>query len=228
MENLFLLSEFQKDLEKSLNKSVKLRINDNRSTMLSVKWEPDCTRVSMHRFFLDAPKNIMDELACYIRKEHPQLTPSVKSFIENQVNGLDYSHEVRKERLSAQGRYYDLERLMGEVNRNYFQSCLDLNITWFKHKRRRIRSQFTFGLYHQPLKLVKINSLLDTPEVPEYILSYVIYHEMLHHVYPSYCDIKGKRKIHHQEFKEMEKQFSEYDRARSWIEHNRERLIRMR
>ena len=31
--------------------------------MLSVKWEPSCTRLSLHKFFLKAPKNVMEGLA---------------------------------------------------------------------------------------------------------------------------------------------------------------------
>lgn len=228
MNNQYPLAEFQLELERALRKNVKLRINNNRSTMLSVKWEPECTKVSMHRFFLDAPKNIMDDLACYIKKESKQLTPDVKSFMEDRINQLDYTHELSHEHLHQIGSIYNLKEIMDQVNGVYFENSLDLNITWFQQQRKRYRSQFTFGLYQQPLRLIKVNRLLDRVDVPEYILSFVIYHEMLHHVFPSYCDGKGKRKVHHQQFKSMEKRFHAYDHAMEWIDMNRERLIRMR
>lgn len=228
MNQNFFLADFQRELEQALRKSVKLRINNNRSTMLSVKWEPDCTKVSMHRFFLDAPKNIMDDLACYIKKESKQLTPDVKSFMEDRINRLDYTHELGKVKLNSAGSIYNLRQLMDQVNRQYFENRLDLNITWFEQQRKKFRSQFTFGLYHQPLRLVKINRLLDRVDVPEYLLSFVIYHEMLHCVFPSYCDGAGRRKVHHHQFKTMERKFHAYDHAMEWIELNRERLIRMR
>lgn len=228
MENTFLLVEFQQELERALQKQVKLRINNNRSTMLSVKWEKRCTRVSMHRFFLDAPKNIMDELACYIKKELPQLTPTVKSYIEEKINELDYTHELKTVHKNSTGAVYNLKQLMDQINHRYFDGLMDLHITWFEQRRKRTRSQFTFGLYQHPLRLVKVNRLLDRVDVPEYIVSFVIYHEMLHHAYPSYCDANGKRKVHHKEFKSMEKKFHAYDHAMAWIEKNRERLINMR
>lgn len=228
MDKNGLLTEFKKDLELSLKNRVNLRINDNRSTMLSVKWERGCTNVSMHRFFLDAPKNIMDELACYIKKEHKCLAPTLKSFIENCVNSLDYTHELSMSHLVSRGVVHHLNLMMEEVNQQYFQGRLNLNITWFNHQQKRNRSQFTFGLYHHLLRLIKINRCLDRPDVPKYLISYVIYHEMLHHVYPSYCDSKGRRKVHHQEFKSMERQFHDYDKAVAWIEENRERLLKMR
>lgn len=228
MTQNFPLADFQRELEQALRKHVKLRINNNRSTMLSVKWEPDCTKVSMHRFFLDAPKNIMDDLACYIKKESKHLTPDVKSFMEDRINELDYTHELRKVKLNPVGSIYNLKQLMDQVNSKYFGGRLDLHITWFEPQRKKIRSQFTFGLYHQPLRLVKVNRLLDRVDVPEYLLSFVIYHEMLHHAFPSYCDGEGKRKVHHRQFKAMEKRFHAYDHAMEWIDLNRERLIRMR
>jgi hypothetical protein len=228
MDRTYPLVEFQQELEQALRKQVKLRINNNRSTMLSVKWEPKCTRVSMHRFFLEAPKNIMDELACYIKRELPQLTPSVKTFIEERVNQLDYTHQLKIDHHNHIGCVYNLKQIMDKVNHRYFDGEMDLNITWFEQKRKRYRSQFTFGLYYHPMRLVKINRMLDRIDVPEYILSFVVYHEMLHHAYPSYCDVNGKRKVHHREFKSMEKKFHAYDHAMAWIEQNRERLINMR
>ena len=56
-------------LEKGSEAKVQLKINNNRSTMLSVRWEPDCTKVSLHQMFLNAPTNIMQDLACYVRQE---------------------------------------------------------------------------------------------------------------------------------------------------------------
>ncbi len=225
MEKNSFLTEFKKNLEQSLKSRVQLHINDNRSTMLSVKWEPSCTKVSMHRFFLDAPENIMEELACYIKKEHSSLAPTLKSYIEDRVNSLNYTHELSVDDLDLKSNVHNLNFLMEEINQKYFCGELRLNITWFAPKQKRKCSRFTFGLYHHLLRLIKINRRLDRIDVPEYLISYVIYHEMLHHVYPSFCDTNGRRKVHHREFKMMEKKFHVYDKAVAWIEKNRERLL---
>ncbi len=74
---------FQKQLEVYSGKKLKLRINNNRSTMLSVRWNPDLTSVSLHRMFLQAPQNVMEELACYLAKPKKGLSAAVKEFIEN-------------------------------------------------------------------------------------------------------------------------------------------------
>lgn len=219
------LSKFQEKLENDLKKSVKFTINDNRSTMLSVKWEPNCTRVSIHRFFENAPKNVMDSLACYIKQEQKTVSPNVRSFIEDNLRKLDYTHRLNKVHLDVVGKTYNLQSLFDKINQEYFEGDLKLSITWFGKRQQKNRSQVTFGLYHEPLKLIKINRLLDSPKIPEYLISYVIYHEMLHNVCPSYYDERGKHRIHNKEFKMKELEFKYYRMAQDWIQHNREHLF---
>jgi hypothetical protein len=62
--------------------------------------------------------------------------------------------------------------------------------------------------------------LLDSPSFPDYFVSYVVYHEMLHHVCPSYFDAKGLHQIHSKEFKAKEIEFKHYDLAQTWIKKN--------
>lgn len=210
---------FQRELENSSGMKLKLKINDNLSTMLSVRWEPDCTRVSLHRMFLQAPQNVMQELACYIKKEHKVIPSNVKFFIEDNVKKLDYRHllDQKKFKISTQGSVYNLQKIYDELNQEYFNSSLDLKITWFGKPYMRPRSQVTFGLYHDPLKLIKIHRLLDSPILPDYVVSYVVYHEMLHNVCPSYRDKKGIHCIHSKEFKKRETKFRHFNLAQNWI-----------
>ena len=57
---------------------------------------------------------------------------------------------------------------------------------------------------------MKINRVLDQPDIPDYYISFIVYHEMLHHVAPPIIQRFRKRQIHHQEFKDLEKKFLEY------------------
>ncbi len=214
------LLSLQRELESSSKKKLKVKINDNRSTMLSVKWEPDCTKVSLHRMFLEAPRNIMEELACYLRRESKIISPSVKAFIEYNLQKLDYSHQLDVSTLKSQGNVYNLQRMYDNVNEEYFGSKLDLRITWFGKPFQRNRSLVTFGLYHDPLRLIKIHRLLDSLSVPDYVVAFVIYHEMLHHVCPAYIDKKGMNRVHSREFKALEQKFHHFDLAQMWIKEN--------
>jgi len=212
------------DLQQELNrqgKQLKLKINDNHSTMLSVRWEPDCTRVSMHRIFLNAPLNVMQELSCYILEEKKEI-PRVKAYIEEQTQDLDYSAQLDRKKLYCQGDIYNLQSVFDNLNKEYFQNQLNLSITWFGKVGQKNRSRVTFGLYYDPLKLIKIHRLLDSPLFPDYMISYVVYHEMLHNVCPSYVDERGINQVHNKEFKERERKFEHYRLAQSWIKEHQE------
>ena len=219
------LLSIQKKLEQSSGKKLKVKINDNRSTMLSVRWEPDYTRVSLHRIFLDAPQNVMDDLACYLKEGDQPVGFTVRAFIEDNLKKLDYSHTIDAGKLYVQGRVYNLKEIYNRLNDEYFDGRLKLFITWFGKHELKARSRINFGLYYDPLKLIKINRLMDKTEIPEYVLSYVIYHEMLHFVCPSYYDEKGIHRIHTKEFKAMERQYEHYKRALKWIKDHQSDLF---
>ena len=210
----------QRQLENRSGLKLQLKINDNRSTMLSVKWEPDCTKVSLHRIFLKAPSNVMEALACYLKQEDKSIAPTVKAFIEDKLKHLDYSHQIDHSKLYSRGNVYNLDQIYQDLNRTYFNDSLKLHITWFGKANQRCRSRFTFGLYHDAIRLIKINRTLDSPSFPDYVVSYVVYHEMVHYVCPSYFDTNGYHQIHSKEFKEKEEEFLHYNLAQEWIKKN--------
>jgi hypothetical protein len=217
------LTSFQHQLENISGKKFKnlhMKLNDNHSTMLSVKWEPDCTKISLHRMFLEAPRNIMQELACYIDGQRENIAPVVKAYIEDNLKRYDYRDRVDNQQLYSQGNVYNLKKIYNELNQIYFGGKLDLNITWYGKLVQRNRSRVTFGLYHEPLKLIKISRMLDNPSYPDYLVSYVVFHEMLHDACPAYVDEKGMHRVHSKEFKEREKEFRHFDLAQKWIKKN--------
>ncbi len=217
--NKSLLS-FQQQVEQYSGKKLKLTINDNRSTMVSVKWESDHTIVSLHRMFLNAPENVMASLACYVDKRQKSISQPVKTFISEKIRTLDYSYTIPSSSIQHQGSVYNLREIYDTLNRDYFNNSLDLNITWFGSRTNRNRSRITFGLYCDTLKLIKISRLMDTPTFPDYVISYVVYHEMLHYYCPPYVNAKGYNSIHNKEFKKREAEFKQFRLAKSWFAEN--------
>lgn len=215
----------QKELETRSGKKLHIKINDNRSTMLSVRWEPDYAKVSLHRMFLDAPQNVMQALGCYLRGEEKGLAPSIKAFIEENVKKLDYSHLLDWTKLPSQGNCYNLLAIYDELNQEYFGRNLELNICWYGRVGQRNRNRVTFGLYYDPLRLIKIHRILDSPFFPKYVVAYIIYHEMVHYVCPSYIDKTGMHRIHSKEFKAEELKFRYYQLAQDWIKEHQEYIF---
>lgn len=220
-----MTAQFHRILEKQSGKKLQLTINDNRSTMLSIRWEPNCTRLSLHRMFLHAPQNIMDSLACYIRGDRRQITPELKCFIEENRKQLDYSHLLTHQTLFSQGSVYNLQTIYDRLNQEYFDPRLNLAITWFGKSFQRNKSRISLGLYHDALKLIKIHKILDNPLFPKYVVEHIIHHEMVHHICPAYCDAKGVSHVHNKQFKIKEAQYRYYELANQWIKEHRQYLF---
>jgi hypothetical protein len=215
------LSSLQKQLQFPCGKKLKLTLNDNRSTMLSVKWDPECTRVSLHRAFLNAPQNVMQALASYLQENDKAIHPSVKAFIEENVQVLDYSDQIIASNLFHQGNVYNVMEMYESLNSEYFDGGLNLKITWFGNHKISNKNTITFGLYFDPLRLIKINRFLDASIFPDYVVSYIIYHEMLHNSCPPFVDENGIKRIHNTHFKKCEAEFKHYRRAKNWIRDHR-------
>lgn len=211
------IERFQHALIRRVKSKLAIRINDNRSTLLRVSWEPLQTRVSIHRFFLEAPDEILTLLALYIDRK-TALPPALKAYITRCSQKLNYSVE---QTLDQKGLHYNLQTLYQKVNREYFEGEASLLITWFGLSSSKACARVCFGLYQSALKLIKINRILDRGCVPEYFIRYIIFHEMLHHYCPPYVNQKGVNQIHNREFRQREKLFKEYDQAKQWMQNNK-------
>ncbi len=211
-------------LEQKTGRKLKLRINENRSTMVSVKWDTSFTTVSLHKMFLHAPKNVMEELACYI-KEKSEISPLVKSYIHQGLEKVDYRDAVDPNALITQGDVYDLEELYAKVEKRYFPSPLGLRITWFGPKVPSPHGSLVLGQYQRLMYLIRIHRVMDRSDVPQQVLEYVIYHEMVHHLHQPKIDVEGRNLIHHDEFKRREKAFVGYEEVQEWIKNERGRFF---
>jgi hypothetical protein len=61
--------------------------------------------------------------------------------------------------------------------------------------------------------------------VPRYFVSYIVYHELLHHLIPA-VRVAGRAVLHPAEFSRREQEFRHYERAITWEQKNIERLLR--
>lgn len=118
--------------------------------------------------------------------------------------------------LVTEGIHVDLKQVYERVNQTYFSGTLELQISWVGSARLKPRSSLRLGAYYPHLKLIKIHRLLDHPEVPLYFIESIVYHEMLHHQFPPKKARRGRRQIHHAEFKEQERRFARFEEARAY------------
>ena len=208
----------QEMLQALTRMQIDLTINDNRSTMISIlERKRKYARVSIHRMFLNASNTVILALAdLLINKRSREHNKTIRKFIDQSSPEYDSKQKLDKNKLLMQGDFFDLKELYQKVNSEYFHSKLELSITWFGKKKRMPKTQISYGLYHQSLRLIKINRLLDQIVTPSYFIEYIIYHEMLHDIYRPETNSRGYRRIHTQKFREKEKEFMHYNQAKNW------------
>lgn len=134
----------------------------------------------------------------------------------------------RKQRifLYPQGNHHHLEDIFNRINAEYFEGKLELKITWFKSRFSTQPRRIILGSYHFRSQLIRINNYLDQPHIPLYFIEYIVYHEALHHVLPPIQGRRGKRSIHHSEFKNKEKEFKDYLLAKEFSKQIKNHLFK--
>jgi hypothetical protein len=116
---------------------------------------------------------------------------------------------VRLAATNPRGQQFDLGRLFDDLNRIYFAGSLQRpHIGWSTRNWRR-----QFGCYDPGPNQILLNRRMDRPGIPQFAVEYVLFHEMLHVKHPtrrSGCSLVS----HSREFREEEKRFAEFERAR--------------
>ncbi len=122
----------------------------------------------------------------------------------------------RRTHLIHQGEVYNLKEVFDAVNEKYFNAEVDLAITWSPRRITGARRYRRLGCFNPQKNLIRLNPILDDHEVPPYFIAFIVYHEMLHHLFPPFV-ARGKRQIHHISFRQQERKFVEYPSAKKWV-----------
>lgn len=124
-------------------------------------------------------------------------------------------HLVKQERgrkafRQSKGTVYDLGAIFEEINLNYFHGLMARPQLGWSLKPSRT----TLGHWDPSHNAIVITSLLDSEKTPELIIKFILYHEMLHLRYPT-THAGARRCVHTRAFKEAEKEFENYEKAKS-------------
>lgn len=123
-----------------------------------------------------------------------------------------YIERAKNLSFGARGEARDLKIVFDYVNSYYFSGkAPEPVLAWVSESPRR-----RLGYYFEPLKILAANKALDSDTVPRYVLEFVMYHELLHHLRAG--DGKALRRVHHtSDFRRQERQFTHYEDAEAWL-----------
>jgi hypothetical protein len=142
----------------------------------------------------------------------PYLEYARSDRVRGRINQMR-SRRVRRVPTLARGRHHDLSTMFEQLNQRYFEGKLERpHIGWSTRGWRR-----QFGCYDPGPNQIVLNRRMDRPQVPQFVVEYVLYHEMLHVKHPtrrSGCSLLS----HSPEFRAEEKRFAQFNMARKFLD----------
>jgi hypothetical protein len=220
--HIFFLQKFLKSLSenrKTFQPLINIQIYPF-SVFLSYQETRDVISIQMQEAVIGLADSQIKDLAHAIssrKKEHlNQIFKAIQQ--EPQIGKIrDYFQEnlpVRKEMIKTNGRYFNLVEVFSKVNKTFFNSTMKQPIIKWSAQPNKCR----MGTYNYQTDTIMINKALDQKQTPDYVIEFVMYHEMLHKALG--FDQKGNRRIAHTtKFRKLEKSFPDYEKAEAYINH---------
>lgn len=205
-----------------LSEPVRLTIHDNRSTMVSFRRSRAEVHYRVHHMFLDAPQDVVSALAAFAggarsgAGRRRDAGSRIDAFVRRNRARIAVP---RADRLVARGRVHDLQAIFDRLNAAHFGDAIEARIGWGAVRGGRRRRTVKTGVYVQDARLIRIHPTLDRPEVPEFYVAAVVFHEMLHQAVPA-REVSGRRIVHGPEFRRRERAYPDHARAKAWEERN--------
>jgi hypothetical protein len=170
-----------------------------------------------------SPREVLFALACILVAKLYRLNASKvheRVYKEHTLNPpiLDATHAARRRRgykltSSSRGKAYDLAEIFSDLNARYFAGSLGSPLlSWSRRPSRRV-----LGHHDQVHRAIIISSTLDKPDIPRFVVEYVLYHEMLHVKHPARI-VSGRTVYHGRAFRDEERLFERFDEALKWLE----------
>jgi len=177
-------------------------------------------RVSDH--CRQAPRPVLESiiqiLACKVLRRRPphaalEIYDRFRQSPELEAAVQARRRERGRKRISpSNGVYHSLQDIYRELNAQYFNGQLEVSrIGWGPHA-----SWGRLGHYDSTHHTITVSPVLDSANVPKSVVSYLVYHEMLHALF----DTQGNsRKRHHPpEFRRTERQWPGYADAKRFLD----------
>jgi hypothetical protein len=187
-------------------------------------WRRVGTRASFHvsDYLEGASGDVLESLAWYLVSKafgvptHDGMSEKYLNCIASeefwQSRRSMYLERAKSLSLDPHGVHRDLSTIFDYVNSTYFRSAVrDPTLAWVRESPAK-----RLGFYFEPLNLLAVNRVFDAERVPRFVVEFVVYHELLHHLDAG--SGRRDRRVHHTKlFREQERLFSSYAEAEKWL-----------
>ena len=165
----------------------------------------------LHRVFLEAPDEILQDMGQWLRsgRRARKACERLDRWIHEALEGLPPAPR-RAAILRPQGTEHDLDALLQQVVAQEFPGSFagpstphELpfgapqgspppvplpSITWGQGSTRKVTRSLRLGSFVSERNLIRIHPKLDRASVPDRFVRYIIFHELLHALFPSHKD----------------------------------------
>jgi hypothetical protein len=203
---------------------VLLTVHDNRSTMVSFRRQPPLVRLRLHHMFLEAPEAVVVALAEYAAMGKHAAGTVIDDFVASQQLRIRTALKKPTD-LAPVGRCFDLSDIFERLNTAWFQGGIRARIGWGRNSAKRRRKSIRLGVYDHKTREIRVHPALDHPDVPLFFVEFIVYHEMLHQIFPSARD-QGRHVHHPRAFRDRERAFPRYQAAIEWEREHLNVLLR--
>ncbi len=180
--------------------------------------------VRISDIFRDAPLSVHRALAfILVSRLHRRPTPEIhdrtyRDYVCTsrvlRLSDIARRQRGRKVITTARGQFYNLERMFQRINRRYFDNSLPKpTLTWSQRRTQRV-----LGHHDAVHDTIVISKTLDSRDLPEWFVEYIMFHEMLHIKHPARI-INGRRYYHTKAFRQEEQRFPRYTEALDWLDY---------
>jgi len=216
------------ELTRLLREPVEVQLTDNAWTMVSYKRLQGRVRFRLHHMFASAHEDVVRALAGFTGRNRRAHGRAIDAYIRDHRDLIRPPCDRPAPALEQRGRVHDLAAIFARLNAEQFGGRIDARIGWGRRAPLGRRSSMKMGVYLHEQKLIRIHPALDHEQVPRHFVELVVFHEMLHQAVPPAVGADGKRVVHGPEFRERERSFPGYARARAWEKANLHLLLRQR
>ena len=183
--------------------------------------------VVLHRRFADADPEVWEDLAKWLRSGRRARAACRR--LDTWLDRLRADPVEPAPRAGHPGDHHHLGKITRQVISAHlsgeFKRRRTPVVSWATRKRSTARRGLRLGSYDSSRDLVRIHSVLDQSAVPEWVVAFVVYHELLHALIPS--QRVGRRLMHHGSlFRRREQAHPDHTRAIAWENAHLQKLIR--
>ena len=213
------LRDWRQRLAKLCNAHVSVTFTENRRSMVS--WRRlDHGKLALraHSMFMAAPDDVVTALAGLLSRDDAART-RIGEYVQKNRHLIgpkmprDPLQPAQRVVLRAVGARYDLRDLHRDVNDAYFQGRSQAHVTWGRPLRKKAPRHLNFGTYDSKINVITISRRLNDPDIPRYMVEFIMYHEILHELLGVQEKPSGRRDVHSKEFRRLERQFPHYGKA---------------